>query len=139
MPEGVIELELCAPERDPIALEVNEAIIPGAGGVFTVQHEHTPLLSKLLPGVVVAYCTDGQELHFAVDGGFAEVIDDRVVVLTDTMEPGDEIDTERAEEAKQRAEQRLGKSEEDVDITRAEAALSRALARIQAHGQVGYN
>lgn len=138
MAEGVIDLELCAPDRDPIALEVNEAIIPGAGGVFTVQREHTPLLSKLLPGVLVAYCTDGQELHFAVDGGFAEVIDDRIVVLTDTMEPGDDIDAERAEEAKQRAEKRLGKPEENIDITRAEAALSRALARIYAHGREGY-
>ena len=138
MPEGVIELELCAPERDPLKFEVKEVIIPGSAGVFTVQKEHTPLLSTLTTGVLIAYCVDGKEEHISVNGGFAEVLDNRVIVLTDTMEEGDNIDLDRAQEAKERAERHLQKPGENTDILRAEAAMRRAMARVMARNREGY-
>lgn len=138
MPEGVIELELCAPEREPLNFEVKEVIIPGAAGVFTVQNEHTPLLSTLTTGVLIAYFADGKEEHISINGGFAEVLDNRVIVLTDTMEEGDEIDLARAEEAKERAERHLSKPGENTDILRAEAAMRRAMTRVLAKSREGY-
>jgi F-type H+-transporting ATPase subunit epsilon len=136
--EGVIELELNAPERDPIRLEAKEVMVPGAAGIFTVLPNHTPLLSTLTTGVVVAYGQGGKPEFFAVSGGFAEVIDDRIVILTDTVEMADTIDSERASSARERAEERLRKPPEDLDVMRAEAALQRALVRLQAHGREEY-
>ena len=70
--------------------------------------------------------------YLAVTGGFAEVRNDKVVILADAAEQPEEIDRERAERARQRAEQRLsGRSQDAVDFARAAAALARALARLQ--------
>ncbi len=138
MAEEVIQVELCAPECDPDHLEVTEIIMPGAAGVFAVLPDHTPMLTTLVPGVVVAYSTDGQEHHYAVSSGFAEVLDNRVIVLSQTLEKGDEIDVQRAQAARDRAKQRLSHPSEDIDVARAELALQRALARLQAHTREGY-
>ena len=68
----------------------------------------------------------------AVAGGFAEVRNDKVIVLADVAELPAEIDRERAERARERAERRLaGRSQDDVDYARAAAALARALVRLQ--------
>jgi len=134
---GLIPLQFCAPERESLSLEVTEMIIPGADGVFSVLPGHTPLLSTLAPGVVVVYA-GGREDHYAVSGGFAEVKEDRVVILADTFEHGEKIDIERARAAERRAQERLKKPSDDLDVFRAELALARALARIQAHSRQGY-
>ncbi len=132
-----IQFELCAPEREAIEVQANEVTIPGGGGVFTVLPNHTPLLSTVLPGVLVVYTTEGEEQVFSVNGGFAEVMENKVLILAETVEQSDEIDEERAESARDRAESRLSKRDETIDMIRAEAALERAVARINAkQGQV---
>ena len=138
MADNVIHLELCAPETAPQALEVTQLIVPGEGGVFTVLPNHTPVLTTLIPGVLLADTTDGEHLHYAISGGFAEVLHNRVTLLARTFEEHDAIDRQRAKEAQDRAEQRLAKKQEDLDIMRAELALARALARLQAHSRQGY-
>ena len=135
---GLIPVQFCAPERESLSLDVTEIVIPGADGVFSVLPAHTPLLSTLAPGVVVVFDDAGQEGHYAVSGGFAEVKEDRVVILADTFEQGEKIDIERARAALQRAQERLKKPSDDLDVFRAELALARALARIQAHSRQGY-
>ena len=71
-------------------------------------------------------------------GGFAEVRNDKVIVLVDSAERPEEIDRARAEGARDRAERRLaGRSESDVDYSRAMAALARALTRLQTAGRRG--
>jgi F-type H+-transporting ATPase subunit epsilon len=133
----IIQFELCAPERAAIELQATEVTIPGGGGVFTVLPNHTPLLSTVLPGVLMVYTTEGEERVFSVNGGFAEVMDNKVLVLAQTAEQSDEIDIERAESARDRAETLLSKRDETIDMVRAEAALERAMARINAkHGHV---
>lgn len=139
MPDGLIEVQLSALEREPEHLSVTEVTIPGADGVFSVLPMHTPMLTTLVPGVVVAYEASGHERYFAISGGFAEVKDDRVTILAGAFEPGEEIDLERARAAHERAEARLAKPGEDVDIVRAELACSRALARIGAHNREPYS
>ena len=129
-----IRLELTAPEKRKISLTGTELVLPGAGGVFTVMSGHTPLLTTLTPGVLALY-GEGEEdvTYFAVSGGFAEVKNDSVSVLVPSFEPGQEIDLQRAEAARERAETRLNKPPEALDVRRAEMALARSLARIGAH------
>ena len=71
----------------------------------------------------------------AVNGGFAEVISDQLTVLAETAELADSIDRTRAEEARDRARDRLKtRRDPEVDIERAEAALARAINRLRVHG-----
>jgi len=120
-----------------VSTEVDEVVIPGSEGYFGVLPGHAPLLSTL--GVGEVTYRQGREEHFlAVMGGFAEVRGDRVIILAETAELPEEIDRERAERSRQRAEQRLaGRSggPDDVDYARALAALARALARLQVSGR----
>jgi F-type H+-transporting ATPase subunit epsilon len=73
----------------------------------------------------------GDETIMAICGGFLEVRPDRVIILTDAAERCEEIDLVRAEEAKLRAQELLGRREPEVDVTRAEAALRRSLVRLK--------
>ncbi|MDH7498735.1 MAG: ATP synthase delta/epsilon chain alpha-helix domain-containing protein, partial [Syntrophomonadaceae bacterium] len=75
---------------------------------------------------------DGVMRHMAVSGGFMEVIDNEAIVLAETAERGTEIDILRAKAAKERAERRLQQRAEEINFTRAQMALARALARIKA-------
>jgi F-type H+-transporting ATPase subunit epsilon len=126
-----LRFELATPTRFLVTAEVEEVVAPGAEGYFGVWPGHAPFLTTLGSGFV-AYRTGGAEHTLAVHGGFAEVGDDRVIVLADKAERPEEIDVARARRARERAEQRLaGKTPEEIDYTRALAALTRALTRLQ--------
>ncbi len=130
MPEPRVFFELATPNCLMVSEEVEEVVAPGVGGYFGVLPGHTPFLTSLQSGEV-AYRVGRAEQYLAVTGGFAEVRGDRVVVLADRAERPEEIDRERADRARQRAERRLaGKTDEEIDYTRALAALSRALTRL---------
>ncbi len=73
--------------------------------------------------------------YLAVAWGFAEVLPERVVILAETAERPEEIDVKRAEEAKQRAEERLKSGSTEIDFTRAEDALQRAETRLHVAGK----
>jgi len=134
--ENVLQIELCAPERDPVHLEASEVILPGTSGVFGVLPGHTVTLSSLLPGAMRVFDSGGNEDTFALSGGFAEVLENRVLVLAETAESRAEIDLARAQASHERAEKRLGQRAGDVDVARAERALHRALARLDAHSSL---
>lgn len=134
MPEipGIIKLELLAPVRPKETLEVEKVLIPGADGIFTVLKDHTPVLTTLAPGVLIAYQQDGTEHYFAINGGCANINDNTVTVLAEAFEPGQEVDLLRAKAAHDRAETMITKKKEDLDLARAEFAVARAVARIGA-------
>lgn len=126
--------ELATPTRMLISAEADEVVAPGVEGYFGVLPGHAAFLTTLAPGQVT-YRTGQAEHHVSVTGGFAEVRAERVIVLAENAERPEEIDRERAERARQRAEMRLqgkspGGSQEDIDFARALAALSRALTRL---------
>lgn len=126
-----LALEVATPTRLAVAETVDEVVLPGSQGYFGVLPGHAPFLTTLGVGELT-YRVGREERHLAVAGGFAEVRNDKVIVLADTAERPDEIDRDRAERARERAERRLaGRSSEDVDYVRAAAALARALARLQ--------
>jgi F-type H+-transporting ATPase subunit epsilon len=131
-------LEICAPARRTIKVEADAVLVPGADGVFTVQKGHTIFLTTLAPGVLEVTNGEAKPDLYALSGGFAEVREDHVLILADAYEHGDNVDLERAEAARERAEARLDRPSEDIDIKRAELAVARATARIHAHTGEGY-
>ena len=127
-----LTLELATPTRLLLSETVDEVVAPGSEGYFGVLPGHAPFLTTLGIGLVT-YKIGRDEFRVVVSGGFAEVRNDKVIILADTAERPDEIDVERAERARQRAESRLlGRTQDDVDYTRAMAALLRAQTRLQA-------
>jgi F-type H+-transporting ATPase subunit epsilon len=130
-----LTLELATPTRMVVAEAVDEVVIPGSQGYFGVLPGHAPLLATLGIGELT-YRNGREERHMAVAGGFAEVRNDKVIVLADAAELPGEIDRVRAERARDRAEQRLsGRSQDEIDYARAAAALARALIRLQVAGR----
>ena len=106
-------------------------IAPGQEGVFEILANHAPFVFALKPGALRIRMPGGQDQYVAVGTGFLVVQKDRTTVLTRNAERPEEIDVERARRAKERAEQRLQQVSQDLDLTRAQAALQRALARLK--------
>jgi F-type H+-transporting ATPase subunit epsilon len=131
-----LTLEIATPMRLVVSEAVDEVVAPGRLGYFGVLPGHAPFLATLGIGEVT-YRIGRDERHLALAGGFAEVRNDKVIVLADTAERPNEIDRSRAERARERAEHRLSGrgSEEAIDYARAAAALARALTRLQAAGR----
>lgn len=126
-----LRLELVTPYKRVLSEEVDEVTAPGALGEFGVLPDHTPLLTTLKVGELT-YKKGSQAFHVAVNWGYVEIEDNVVTVLVETAEPADQIDLERAKAALGRAEQALKTlSGEDRDFKVMEAALERALVRVQ--------
>lgn len=125
-----LTLEVITPERKVLSQAVDEVVVPGMDGELGILPDHTPLISRLQTGVLTFRAgTERQLLH--VSGGFVEVLPGHVSVLSDVAERPEEIDLERAQRARERAERRLATLGEDIDFRRAELKLQRAMIRIQ--------
>jgi F-type H+-transporting ATPase subunit epsilon len=112
--------------------EVDEVTAPGELGEFGVLPNHIAFLSTLVPGEI-SYKQDGSKITLVVSGGYAEVLDNVMTVLAPAAEFASEIDTAKAQQAKERAEKQLAElSREDKDWEMTEAALQWALVRLQA-------
>jgi len=131
LPEA-IELVIVTPTRQLLRARAVEVTLPGANGYLGILPGHAPLMTELGIGELT-FRDKTQSDPIAVVRGFAEVLPDRVTVLAETAELAAEIDVERAEAAKARAEKRLasGAATSDIDWDRASVALQRALIRIQ--------
>jgi len=129
---STLHLEIVTIESKIFDDQVNMVIAPGLEGVLGVLPNHTPLLTALNYGELQIK-RDGEEDQFlAIGGGFMEVQPNHVVVLSDAAERAEEIDLERAEAARKRAEERLAQAKAgELDFLRAEAALRRSMARIK--------
>jgi len=128
-----IQLEVVTPEKDVVNEEAQIVMAPGSLGEFGVLSGHTPFLTTLNTGIVRFTDSGGQEHFVFVSGGFAEALPDKVTILAESAERRRDIDTDRAKQAMQRAEERLAdeKRKEDVDFVRAKAALQRAIVRLK--------
>jgi F-type H+-transporting ATPase subunit epsilon len=123
-------LDIVTPTRTVFSGEVQSFSAPGVLGGFQVLFNHAPLLSSIKVGRVKVVDVTGKEIHYATSGGFVEVHANQVILLAETAERSDEIDVQRAEEAKRRADEELLKKE-NVDEERARAALVRAINRLK--------
>lgn len=99
-------------------------------GEIGVLPGHIPLTVIIKPGILTIYEEKGQKIA-ALHAGFAEILPDKVTILAEIVEWPQEIDKERANAAKNRAEERLRSKTPETDIARAETALLRAIARIK--------
>ncbi len=130
MESNRIRLEVATPCRQVLDVEVDEVIAPGEEGQFGVLPGHTPFLAAIAVGELI-YRQGNHLKYLAVAHGYAEVEYSRVTVLLDAAEWPEEIDVERAEAARRRAEGRLAElSPEDHDFYDALAALDRAMNRL---------
>ncbi len=130
-----IDLRIVSPGRQVVHDSVAAVSIPGQAGYLGILPGHAPLLTELKAGEV-AYAHAGTTQRLAISWGFAEVLPDRVIILAETADWPEEIDVERAERARQRAEERLkNSSATDVDMKRAQAALERRESATIRHQQ----
>ncbi|MFO7665215.1 MAG: F0F1 ATP synthase subunit epsilon [Desulfobacterales bacterium] len=130
---GNIKLEIVTPEKTVVSEEAQIVMAPGSLGEFGVLIGHTPFFTTLKVGIIRYKDIKGEERFIFVNGGFAEVLPDRVTVLAESAERRRDIDVERAKSALKRAQERLEKAgaREDIDFMRVRAALERAMQRIK--------
>ncbi|MAT38514.1 MAG: ATP synthase F1 subunit epsilon [Ectothiorhodospiraceae bacterium] len=131
--EKSFHLKIVTPNRLEFEGEVTSVTCPGTEGKFQVLYNHAPLLSGLDVGIMEFKGTENQV--YAVSGGFTQVLHNSVLVLADTAERADAIDTDRAKAAKERAEERLSHRTKELDVERAELSLHKALNRLKAAGR----
>lgn len=128
-----IRTEIVSQDRIVYQGDADLVELPGAGGVMGILPNHSPLLTSLQFGIITVR-SKGEEFYFTVAGGIAEVQPDQITVLADAAENVAEIDVERAEAAKQRAEEMLKEgipADQDRYLT-VQAALRRSTLRLDA-------
>lgn len=126
---NTFQLEIVTPSRLLVKDSAEEAQIPGLSGYLGILPGHAPLITELAVGVIT-YKASGATHTLSVAWGFMEVLPEKVTILAEAAERPQEIDVERAQKAKDRAEQRLKSSDLQVDYPRAEDALQRAETRL---------
>ncbi|WP_322509798.1 F0F1 ATP synthase subunit epsilon [Anaerolinea sp.] len=128
-----IRCEIVSQDRVVFAEDVDMVILPGGGGQMGVLPNHSPVLTTLQYGIIHVK-KQGEEYYFTVAGGFAEIQPDQVTVLADAAENVEEINLQRAEEARRRAEDLLkqGIPEDTDEYLNIQAALRRSNLRIEA-------
>ena len=134
MLEKRLHLEIRTPEQLIYEGEVIGVRAPGELGLFEILAGHLPFLTVLDIGEIRIREYEAPQ-SIATGGGVFEVLRTGVTVLADTAEWAYEIDVERAETARQRAQELLASRDPNVNHTRAEAALARAVNRLRIAGQ----
>lgn len=126
-----IQCDIITQEKTVFCGEVDSVNLPGAEGRMGILPNHTALLTTLDFGEVVVR-RDGEEEYFAIGGGFVEVQPDHVTILADSAEHVEEIDHERAERARERAEKFMaeGVPEDPDQYAQIRASLLRAQVRV---------
>lgn len=123
-------VEIVTPGKIIFSGEALSFTAPGELGSFQVLRDHAPLLAAITIGELKLRNASGSEMHYATSGGFVEVLANRVVMLAESAERSDLIDIQRAERARERAEERLRKRSEEIDFERAKSSLLRAINRL---------
>jgi F-type H+-transporting ATPase subunit epsilon len=131
-----IDLQIVTPERLLVREQVDEVQVPGVQGYFGVLPGHTPLLAALTVGELW-YRKGSEKFYLSLAFGFAEVLPDSVTILAQLAERAEEIDVDRAEEARKRAEERLARPQSEIDYERARVALTKSLSRLQVSSRIG--
>ncbi|HZE97987.1 MAG TPA: F0F1 ATP synthase subunit epsilon [Planctomycetota bacterium] len=126
--------EIVTPEKLVFSEEIESLVIPAERGYLGVLAGHAPLLCALQPGTITIRGDKGEQ-HFSTSGGFMEVTPAKAVLLTESAEEVSEIDIQRAQESKKRAQDRLAATAKDVDKERAKASLERAENRLKIAGK----
>ncbi len=130
MSTNTMTLEVVSPEQILYSGEATMVITRTLSGEIAFQPHHAPFLGALTENHTRVYLVDGTIEDIAVHGGFVEVSNNKVSILSDSAELGSAIDVERARLAMERAEQHLRHEHDAAAVS----ALSRAQARLRAAG-----
>lgn len=127
-----LKVELVTPERRVLSVQADEAIVPGALGLFGVRPGHTPFLSLMEPGVLTLKEGASAQSYF-IGGGFVEVTNDQVRVMADQAEPVASLDVSSVKQRLEAAQDRLkGLSAEDARFDIETATVRSETARMVA-------
>lgn len=134
MSDNLIKFEIVTPERTVLKENIRQLTLPTKQGEITILPNHIPLIATINPGVISLTKENSALEILSVSGGFVEVLKNKVVILADTAEMAEEIDIERAEEARQRAEQIMKemKRSDLESFTAVNAMIAKELARSRA-------
>ena len=128
----MISLKIIEPTKTSINGEFEHVIIPGIDGDIGVYEGHTPFITKIRSGVLTLYTgKKDQKEKFAIHDGFVMIEENSIKIIIELIESKDQIDVNRAEKARERAEKRINSPNADLDYKRAELALKRAVARLK--------
>jgi len=130
------QLEIVTPDKLVVKDRAEEMQIPGKNGYLGILPGHAPLITELSVGQI-SYRNGGETHYLCVAWGFAEVLPDKVTILAETAERGEDVDCARAKKAKERAEQRLTSGDPEVDVSRAQNAQARATTRLEVAAKEG--
>jgi len=129
MPDS-FQLEIVTPEKMVVRDVAEEMQIPGKTGYLGILPGHAPLITELAVGEIT-YRSGQQTRRLAVAWGFAEVLPDKVTILAETAERAEDVDVQRAQAAKERAEKSLASGQTEADFTKAAGDLKRAETRLE--------
>ncbi|MCX7835466.1 MAG: F0F1 ATP synthase subunit epsilon [bacterium] len=127
-----ILFEILTPRGVVYKANVKHVKLPGIAGQFGVLPQHIPFMTTLDIGVIELDTIEGKQEKIAVSGGFVEVLPEKIVLFAETAETSEMIDLQRAQNALQRAEEKLKSATDEIEIERLKMAIARAKARIKA-------
>ena len=129
------QLEVISPERIFYNGEVEMVELTTTEGDIGIYADHIPLTTIVAPGVMTITESDGVLKEAAVLEGFMEITQEKVTILAQSCEWPEEIDVNRAQEAKARAERRLKSTDANINMARADLALRKSLIRLELAGK----
>ena len=132
--EKYFDLEIISPERTFYKGQVHFLELTTSEGEVGIYKNHIPMTNVVVPGIVSIHEADGVK-EAVIHSGFMVILQDSVKIMAEVAEWPDEIDENRAHEAKIRAERRLKEANGGIDYVRAEAALKRPIARLNLLGK----
>jgi F-type H+-transporting ATPase subunit epsilon len=128
----LFKLTVVTPEKVVLDQDVRSIVAPGSEGYLGILTDHAPIITGLIAGKLTVTEPSQKTVDYAISGGFLEVSNNVATILADAIEMPDVIDVERAKKAEQRARERLmHRSDPNIDVARAEAALARAQNRLK--------
>jgi F-type H+-transporting ATPase subunit epsilon len=130
----IIKFEIVTPERIVLKKNIHKVTLPTESGEITVLPKHEPLISILVPGVLELLDENDEKEIISISGGFIEVLRNKVVILADSAERAEEIDLERAEEARKRAREEIKniRHEDRERFAEISGSMAKELARTKA-------
>ena len=129
--DNLFDLKIITPDRVFYSGKASFLELNTVEGEIGIYKNHIPMTTVLEPGIATITEEGGNKKEAALHTGFMEMLGDRITILAEIAEWPDEIDRNRAQEAKIRAERRLQNDKSNINITRAELALHKALVRIE--------
>ncbi|MDU0810712.1 MAG: F0F1 ATP synthase subunit epsilon [Burkholderia sp.] len=127
-----IKIDIVSAEAQIFSSQAKFVVLPGEAGELGILPLHTPLITRIYPGIIRIETESGNNEFIFVSGGILEVQPRNITVLADTAIRGKDLDAIKSEEAKKQAEERLQSASSDIDIAKAQIELATTIAQLKA-------